>query len=97
MEAAIDDAFDQVLNFDMWEEVAAMLAGFFAPTVLRNLTSGVVPNAVDYREAYGLAVVAGGQFSPAYASEISIGGGLYTADALAERAGIKSTVMGVGN
>lgn len=97
MEAAIDDAFDQVLNFDMWEEVVATLAGFFAPTVLRNITSGVVPDAVDYRELYGVAVVAGGQFSPAYSNEMSIGGGLYTADALAERAGIKSTVMEVGN
>lgn len=97
MEAAIDDAFEQMLDFDMWEEVAAILAGFFAPTILRNLTSGFVPNSVDYRELYGVAVVAGGQFSPAYQNELSIGGGLYTADALAERVGVKSTVMGVGN
>lgn len=97
MEAELGNAFDQVMSFEMWQEVAAILAGFFAPTVLRNLTQGMVPNTVDYREVYGLAVVAGGQFSPMYGNQISVGGGLYAADAAAERVGIKSTVMGVGN
>ena len=74
----------------------ALLAGFFAPTVLQNLAGGVVPNAVDKREAYGLAVVAGGQFSPKYSTELSLGGGVYTADAAAERFGVKSTIVNAG-
>jgi hypothetical protein len=40
------DAFDQVIAFDMWERVLAILAGFFAPTVLQNLAGGIVPAAV---------------------------------------------------
>jgi len=80
----------------MWTRVAAITAGYFAPTVLRNLTSGFVPNAVDARETYGLAVVGAGQLSPMYADEISIGGGVYTADAVAERFDIKSTIVNAG-
>ncbi|MFC7069494.1 hypothetical protein [Halobaculum lipolyticum] len=95
--ADMADAFDAIASFDMWEEVAAILAGFFAPTVLRNLTSGFVPDMVDEPETYGVAVAVGGQFSPMYSHEISIGGGLYTADKAAERFNIKSTVQGVGN
>lgn len=90
-------AFDAVASFDMWEEVGVILGAFLAPTVLKNLTSGFVPDAVDEPEAYGLLVAAGGQFAPMYKHEISIGGGLYTADAAAERFGLKSTVQGVGN
>lgn len=90
------DAFETLMDFDMWEEVAAILAGFFAPTVIQNLVGGYVPSMIDHNETYGLVVVAGGQFSPAYSNEISIGGGLYTADAAAERFGIKGRVEGVG-
>lgn len=94
--ADLSDAFEQVYEFDMWEEVLAILAGFFAPTIVKNLAQGAVPDAIDYDEMYGLVVVVAGQFSPAYQHEISIGGGLYTADKLAERANIKSTIVGVG-
>lgn len=94
--ADLADAFDQLMSFDMWEEVAAILAGFFAPTVLNNLVSGFVPAAADIPETYGLAVVGAAQFAPSYSNELSLGGGLYTADKLAERTGIKQTVVSVG-
>jgi hypothetical protein len=90
------DAFDNLVEFDMWEQVVGTLAGFFAPTVLQNLVGGVVPDAVDEPEAYGLAVMAGGQFAPAYENELSMGGGLYTADKAAERFGVKSTIVEAG-
>ena len=90
------DAFDNLVEFDMWEQVLGTLAGFFAPTVLQNLVGGVVPDAVDEPEAYGLAVMAGGQFAPAYETELSMGGGLYTADKAAERFGVKSTIVNAG-
>jgi len=45
--AEMADAFNQVIEFDMWERVLAILAGFFAPTVLQNLAGGMVPNAAD--------------------------------------------------
>ena len=95
--ADMAEAFDALASFDMWEEVAVILAAFFAPTVLRNLTSGFVPDAVDHLETYGIVVAAAGQFSPMYSHEITIGGGLYTADKAAERFNLKSTVQGVGN
>ena len=94
--AEMADAFEQVIEFDMWERVLAILAGFFAPTVLQNLAGGIVPTAADHREVYGLAVVAGGQLSPQYSTELSLGGGVYTADAAAERFGIKSTIVNAG-
>jgi len=94
--AEMSDAFEQVVEFDMWEQVLAILAGFFAPTVLRNIAGGFVPNSVDVPEAYGLAVMAGGQFAPAYENELSLGGGLYTADKAAERFGVKSTIVNAG-
>ena len=90
------DAFDNLVEFDMWEKVLAILAGFFAPTVLRNIAGGFVPASVDVPEAYGLAVMAGGQFAPAYENELSLGGGLYTADKAAERFGVKSTIVEAG-
>lgn len=94
--AEMADAFDQVIEFDMWETVLATLAGFFAPTVLENLAGGAMPDVVDHSEVYGLAVVAGGQFLPKYQTEVSIGGGLATADAAAERFGVKSTIVNAG-
>jgi hypothetical protein len=94
--AEMANAFDNLVEFDMWEQVLATLAGFFAPTVLQNLVGGVVPDAVDEPEAYGLAVMAGGQFAPAYENELSMGGGLYTADKAAERFGVKSTIVEAG-
>ncbi|MFC6730927.1 hypothetical protein ACFQFH_20075 [Halobaculum halobium] len=95
--ADMAEAFDALASTELWESVAAIFAGFMAPTVLKNLTSGVAPDMVkDNPEVYGLAVAAGGQLSPMYSYEISIGGGLYTVDKAAERFDIKSTVQGVG-
>lgn len=94
--AEMADAFEQVIEFDMWERVLAILAGFFAPTVLQNLAGGIVPAAADKREVYGLAVVAGGQMAPKYSTELSLGGGVYTADAAAERFGVKGTIVNAG-
>ena len=94
--AEMSDAFDQVVEFDMWERVLAILAGYFAPTVLQNVLGGSLPGVVDEPEAYGLAVVAGGQFAPAYETELSLGGGLYTAEKAAERFNVKSTIVSVG-
>lgn len=90
-------AFDTLASSDLWVEAAAVFGGFMAPTVVRNLASGVVPDAVDEPELYGLATVAGGQFLPAYQHEVTLGGGIYTVDKAAERFGLKSTVQGVGN
>lgn len=92
------EAFDALTDTGMWESIVAILGGFFAPTVAQNVLGGMVPSQVnDYPEAYGIAVMGAGQFSPRYSHEISIGGGLYTADKVAERVGIKATVQGVGN
>ena len=94
--AEMAEAFEQVIDIDMWERVLAILAGFFAPTVLQNLLGGAVPDVADQREVYGLAAVAGGQMAPKYSTELSLGGGVYTADAAAERFNVKSTIVEAG-
>jgi len=91
------EAFAELADTDMWVSVVVILGAFLAPTVVQNIAGSHVPSQVnEYPEVYGLAVIIGGQFAPMYQTEISLGGGLYTADKAAERVGIKSTVQGVG-
>lgn len=93
--ASYSDAFDTLADGEVWMQAAAVGAGFLAPTVVRNLTE---PNmnfdAPD--ELYGLLLVAGGQWSPMYANEVTLGGAIYTVDKLAERFDLKQSIPGTG-
>lgn len=92
----LNDAFGVVADTGTWEDASAVLAGFLAPTVARNVLE---PNTgMDLPdEVYGLLVVAGGQFSPAYGNKLALGGATYTADKVLQRVGLKQTVTQLGS
>lgn len=93
--ANLTNSFDVLLEEDTWMEAAAIFAGFLFPTVVRNVLEPNTPfDAPD--EVYGLAVMVGGQYAPMYQTQITTGGGLYTVDKVAQRAGIKQRVTSMG-
>ena len=90
------DALDELADPEFWTNAGAVFAGFMGPTVARNL---IEPNT-NYDipdETYGLLVVAGAQYAPAYQNELMLGGGLYSVDKLAERFDLKQHIGEVGN
>lgn len=91
----IEQAFDTLADADHWEEAVAVLGGFLAPTVVRNVVEGQTGFDVP-DEAYGIAVIALGSYSPMYARELQIGGGAYAADKALERFGLKSSIESLG-
>jgi len=93
--ASLNEAFDTVADTDVWEDAAATMAGFLAPSVARNVIEPNSPfDAPD--ELYGVLVMAGGQASPAYSHMITLGGATYTVDKLLERANVKQRVTSLG-
>ncbi|MFB6087851.1 MAG: hypothetical protein ABEJ85_04960 [Haloarculaceae archaeon] len=90
------DALDELADPEFWTQAGAVFAGFVGPTVAKNL---IEPNT-DYDipdELYGVLVVAGAQYAPAYERELMLGGGLYTVDQLAIRYGLKQTIEEAGS
>lgn len=95
MASNLTDSFSVLMDEDEWMQAGATFAGFLAPTVARNVFEGALPfDAPD--EFYGVAVMVAGQKSPMYSNYVSLGGGVYTADKLAQRAGIKQSVTQIG-
>lgn len=89
----LNQAFDRLANPGLWEDVIILAAAFMAGALVKNTIEGRVGvNLPD--EAYGLLTAAGGTYvlSGNQSRFAVIGGGLYTADALATRMGIKATV-----
>lgn len=86
-----------LMDADMWMDVAIVLVGFVAPTLLANTVDNVV-ELPD--EIYGVIVIAISNLAmdrrTSESKMLSLGGGLYTLDALLERFGIKETVEQVG-
>lgn len=93
---ALTEDFEVLANTDLWEQAAVVLVAFLLGTVARNLIEPNSPYDLP-DEVYGLVVAFAAGYSPMYRTEMRIGGMVYTADKLAERAGLKSTVQGVGN
>lgn len=93
--ANFTDSFDVLLDEDEWMEAGAVFAGFLAPTVARNVLEGGTPFDIP-DETYGLVVMVGGQYAPMYSNQISLGGGVYVADKLAERFDVKQAVTDLG-
>lgn len=87
------DAFDTLAESEFWIDAAMVFAGFILPIIAANVTESYGPDLPD--EIYGVAVVAGNE---AFYGEsmISVGGGLYTVDAIAQRAGVKGTITQLG-
>lgn len=93
--ADLTEAFGVVADAQMWEESAAVLAGFLAPSIARNVAEGRTSFDIP-DEAYGVAVMVAGNYSPAYSAQIMLGGGVYSADKALERVGLKQTITSVG-
>jgi len=92
---ALNDSFDVLMDVDEWERAAGVFAGFLLPTVAKNVIEPNSPYDIP-DELYGVLVMVGGQYSPAYSSELTLGGGVYVADQLAERAELKQSVQSMG-
>lgn len=90
------DALDELADPEFWSQAGAVFGGFLAPTVVRNFAEGSLPYDIP-DELYGVAVIVGAQYSPAYKQQLMLGGGLYSVDKLAERFGLKQSITGVGN
>jgi len=89
----LTDSFDKLADSETWEQVVVLGAGYMGGTLLKNTVEGRMDvDAPD--EVYGVAIVAGSTYflDGEYAKFGSLGGALYTADALATRFGIKSKV-----
>lgn len=91
MAATIDKAFSNLADPGVWEDAAAVTAGFLAPTVARNVLEGQTDMDVP-DEAYGIAVVALSPYSPMYSGQLALGGGLHAIDTTLERFDLKQTV-----
>jgi hypothetical protein len=93
--ASFDDAFGTLADADMWEEAAAVLAGFLAPSIVANVAEGNTPFDVP-DEGYGIAVMFLAQYSPMYSGSLTLGGGMYSVDKLLQRFGLKQTITQMG-
>jgi len=91
----LTSAFDDLADGDYAVNVVVAFAAFMAPTILKNTVERFV-NLPD--ETYGLVVAYAAYtfLEDDMAMYGAAGGGLYTADQLAERFGVKSTVEGLG-
>jgi hypothetical protein len=90
----LTDSFDTLADTETWEHVVVLGAGYMGGTLLKNTVEGRM--GVDVPdEAYGVAIAVGsGYFLDGdYAKFATLGGALYTGDALATRAGIKSKMQ----
>lgn len=88
---------ERLIEFDMWERVALVFAGFLLPTIVQTVLEGRgivnLPN-----EVYGLAtIVASGYFlDGTYRNAAGVGGGVYVVDQVAnERMGIEQQLTEV--
>lgn len=86
-------AFDELADSDFWMDAAHVFAGFVLPNIAANIIESRGPDLPD--EAYGVAVVAGNEMFYGE-TMVSAGGGLYVVDALARRAGVKTTITSLG-
>ena len=88
----LNESFGEIVDPEMWTDVAALGAGFMGASVAQSVIDGVSPVDVP-NEAYGVGVAyAGVTLDMDYSNKIAMGGGLYTIDALAQRAGVKNRV-----
>jgi len=92
---SFDQAFGTIADADMWEEAAAVLAGFLAPSIVANVTEGSLgfdaPN-----EVYGVVIMFLAQYSPMYSGQLTLGGGIYSVDQALDRFGLKQTITQMG-
>ena len=93
----LTDSFGVIADPGMWEDVVVLGAAFMGGTLLKNTVEGRTSlNVPD--EGYGIGIAVGSHYalSGQHRKYAIMGGGLYTADALASRFGIKARVENLG-
>jgi hypothetical protein len=83
------DAFDTLADDEFWMDAAMVFIGFIFPIVLANVIEGMADMDLP-NELYGIGVA--GAASVGDYRMVSVGGGLYTVDALAQRGEVKQRV-----
>lgn len=93
----LNESMDILTDTDMWEDVAAIGAGYMGSAVAQSLIEDRIgfdlPN-----EAYGIGVAGVGYaYAPGeYNAQIATGGALYTLDSVGQRLGVKNRVTDIG-
>lgn len=85
---------DALMDPETFTTAVAGFAGYAGPEVLRNVIDGRIdlPN-----EAYGLAVIGGvNAVDVPYSGAVSVGAGVHTVEAAAERLEVRETIVGIG-
>ncbi|WP_436924963.1 hypothetical protein [Halosimplex amylolyticum] len=90
----IGDAFDALMDPEVYTQAAAGFAGYAGAEVAQNL---IEPHFDAPDEAYGLVVVGTtAAVDVPYGTAIGIGGGAHTVEAAAERVGVRETIVNIG-
>lgn len=84
-----DEAIGALTDQEIWMEAGFAVGGYTLPWAADGLTGNTLPS-----EAFGLAGMAGSEMIVGQRA-MTVGSGLYTIEALAERFGAKSTVQEV--
>lgn len=80
------ESFDTLANDEFWLDVAMLFVGYFGSVLAAVAFESIGPDLPN--EMYGIGVIAVSETFSDYRM-ISAGGGLYTADVLAGRVGLK--------
>lgn len=86
-------AFDELADGDFWVEAALVFVGYLAPNVAANIIESRGPDLPN--ELYGVGVGAANEMLTSQRG-VTVGAGIYTVDALAQRLNVKSTVTNLG-
>ena len=90
------DNFDALADMEMWADVAAIGGGYMGASLAQATLESSMPFDMP-NEGYGVGVAAAGVYVDMdYSNEVAMGGGLYTLDALAQRANLKQRVTSMG-
>lgn len=88
------DAFDALADDDFWMDAAMIFVGFLAPNVAANVIEGRLGQDLP-NELYGVGTAAAAEMFTDQRM-VSVGAGLYTVDALAQRFNVKQRVTALG-
>jgi hypothetical protein len=89
-------AFDVLADDGFWTDAAMVFAGFLAPNLVANIVEGRLGSDLP-NELYGIGTAAAAEIVGGRSYRmVTVGGGVYTADALAQRFDLKQTVTTLG-
>lgn len=96
--ADISKEVGALADADMWMDVLFLFVGFVVPTLLANTVDDRIADLPN--EVYGLVIVVGANVlmdsRTSTTRMLSLGGGLYTLDAVLDRFGIKQELDQMG-